>query len=297
MEYRTDLAFESAELLPKTKQLPKEDVIRTRETLEGFSVLTIDVLTARGAKALKKPIGKYFSLDLKALMRREEDSFPRAVHAVSALLSRLLDVPEDGLILVAGIGNRYVSPDALGPKAAENIVVTRHLIDAVPEYFSVYRPVASVAPGVLGSTGIESGEMIKGVVEKIRPAAIIAVDALAAGRLSRLVNTIQISNAGITPGSGIGNFRFALNRETLGVPVIAVGVPTVVDGKNLAIAIEEELEHPQKSEALQDLHTPVIVTTNNIDRQISDVSRVIGYGINQALNPSLTIEDMDLFLS
>ena len=173
------------------------------------------------------------------------------------------------------------------------MLATRHL--AGEELFSGFRPVSVLAPGVLGTTGIEAGEVVRGVMDRVHPSLVIAVDALAARRLSRLMCTIQLTDTGITPGSGVGNARAALDERTLGVPVIAIGVPTVVDGATLAHDITEQTG--SECEALGDLRSPVLVTTKDIDRQASDVARVIGYGINLALHPDLTVTDIDLFLS
>ena len=149
---------------------------------------------------------------------------------------------------------------------------------------------------MLGQTGVETGEVICGVLDRVRPAAVIAVDALAAGRLSRLLRTVQLADTGITPGAGVGNARAALNQQTLGVPVIAVGVPTVVDGATLAHEIISQLGQPA-CEALDDLSQPVMITTRDIDREVADISRMIGYAINMALHPHLSVADIDLYLS
>ena len=155
---------------------------------------------------------------------------------------------------------------------------------------------SALAPGVLGQTGVETGEVICGVLDRVKPAAVLAVDALAAGRLSRLLRTIQLADTGITPGAGVGNARAALNSQTLGVPVIAIGVPTVVDGATLAHEIAAQLGSPS-CEALDDLSLPVMVTTRDIDREVADIARVIGYAVNMALHPHLTVSDIDLYLS
>ncbi len=298
MSFRTDLALESLEhTLSNTdqRQLPAGV---SQEMLErsGFPITKLHIATEDGAHAVGKPIGTYFSLDLQALIRREEDAFARACDTLSQLLQTLLLAAENRPILVVGLGNRSITPDAIGPTAVEHILATRHLIHSVPAYFSSWRPVCAVSPGVLGQTGIEVGELVCGLMDKLKPAAVIAVDALASSRLSRLSRTIQISDAGIIPGSGVGNARFALTQETLGVPVIAVGVPTVVDGSTLAHEILHEL-HGASCEALEDLSAPHVITTRDIDAEVQHLSRVIGYSVNLALHPSLTISDIDLFLS
>ena len=189
-----------------------------------------------------------------------------------------------------------ITPDAIGPQTIDHVIATRHLVSQAPEVFADWRPVSALAPGVLGQTGVEIGEVICGVLDRVRPSAVIAVDALAAGRLSRLLRTVQIADTGITPGSGIGNARQALNLETLGVPVIAIGVPTVVDGATLAHEICAQLGQ-SNCEALDDLSQPVMVTTRDIDREVADISRMIGYAVNMALHPHLSVADIDLYLS
>ena len=179
--------------------------------------------------------------------------------------------------------------------AIGHVVATRHLIGSAPDYFSAWRPVAALAPGVLGQTGVEAAELVRGVLRTVRPAAVIAVDALAAGRLSRLCRTIQVTDAGIIPGSGVGNGRAAFSQDALGVPVVAVGVPTVVDGGTLAHEIRAQ--SGAACEALDDLAAPLFVTTRDIDREVGDVSRVIGYAIDRALHPHLSVDDIDLCLS
>ena len=234
---------------------------------------------------------------MDALIRREEDAFPRACRALSTLLRELLpSQAPDGPVLVAGLGNRMITPDAIGPQAADHVIATRHLVEQVPDVFSSWRPVSALAPGVLGQTGVETGEVVCGVLDRIRPSAVLAIDALAAGRLSRLLRTVQLADTGITPGAGVGNARAALNEQTLGVPVIAIGVPTVVDGATLAHEIAGQLGGPT-CEALEDLSRPVMITTRDIDREVADISRMIGYAVNMALHPHLTVSDIDLYLS
>lgn len=295
MAFRTDLAVEAIQNAEKTADL--RQVRQTERSLEGFSVSEVEILGDDAAREIGKPRGRYLTLELDALVRREEDAFPRACRALSTLLRELL--PENapaGPVLVAGLGNRMITPDAIGPQAVDHVIATRHLVEQVPDVFASWRPVSALAPGVLGQTGVETGEVICGVLDRVKPAAVLAVDALAAGRLSRLLRTIQLADTGITPGAGVGNARAALNRDTLGVPVIAIGVPTVVDGATLAHEIAAQLGSPS-CEALDDLSLPVMVTTRDIDREVADIARVIGYAVNMALHPHLTVSDIDLYLS
>lgn len=294
MAFRTDLAVEAIENHKTAAALPH--VRQSDRTLEGFAVHEVRILSEDAAREIGKPQGRYLTLELDALIRREEDAFPRACKALSTLLRELLPHPNGGPVLIAGLGNRMITPDAIGPQTADHVIATRHLVAQSPAIFADWRPVSALAPGVLGQTGVETGEVICGVLDRVRPAAVIAVDALAAGRLSRLLRTVQLADTGITPGSGVGNARAALNKETLGVPVIAVGVPTVVDGATLAHEISSQLGQPA-CEALDDLSQPVMITTRDIDREVADISRMIGYAVNMALHPHLSVADIDLYLS
>ena len=175
------------------------------------------------------------------------------------------------------------------------MIATRHLISRSPEFFASWRPVSVLAPGVLGQTGVETGEIVRGVLDHVRPRAVIAIDALAAGRLSRLVRTVQLADTGIVPGSGVNNARAALDRQTLGVPVLSIGVPTVADGGSLAHEIAQQLDGAQ-CEALDDLSQPFIITTRDIDREVADTARLIGYAVNMALQ-HISVEEIDLYLS
>ena len=294
MAFRTDLAVEAIENHKTAATLPH--VRQSDRTLEGFAVHEVRILSEDAAREIGKPQGRYLTLELDALIRREEDAFPRACKALSTLLRELLPRPNDGPVLIAGLGNRMITPDAIGPQTADHVIATRHLVAQSPAIFADWRPVSALAPGVLGQTGVETGEVICGVLDRVRPAAVIAVDALAAGRLSRLLRTVQLADTGITPGAGVGNARAALNKETLGVPVIAVGVPTVVDGATLAHEISSQLGQPA-CEALDDLSQPVMITPRDIDREVADISRMIGYAVNMALHPHLSVSDIDLYLS
>ena len=296
---RTDLAVEAAQLWREggnTGELP--GVTQAESSREGYPVTTVKVLNDEGARAIGKPVGSYVTITLDGLARREEDAFGRAARAVAAELNALLKLPQGAPALVVGLGNRAITPDNIGPAAADHTMVTRHLVEQVPEHFGSFRPVAALAAGVLGTTGVESGELVKAVTEKIRPACVIAVDALASRSLSRVCNTIQLSDTGITPGSGVGNARAALDRRSLGVPVIAVGVPTVVDGATLAADLLAEVGQADLDpQALRGAGEGVLVTPRDIDAKVTDLAKVVGFGINLALQTGLTVEDVELFLS
>lgn len=287
--YRTDLAMESLEMsrraCEKADTLP--GVRSAERTIEGFPVTSVEILNDEGANRLGKPTGVYHTLLLDALMRREEDAFPRACRALQQLVRPLLPAP-DGAALIIGLGNRQITPDAIGPRTADYVIATRHLTTQVPDFFADWRPVSALAPGVLGQTGVEAQEIVSAVVQAVKPAVVVAVDALAAGSMKRLCRTVQLTDAGIVPGSGVQNARAALNRDTLGVPVLALGVPTVVDGASLAAELGQPAAAEWKS---------FLVTTRDIDREAADLSRLLGYALNLALQPDLELEDIDLYLA
>ena len=294
---RTDLAIEAHELWRESagKTTRLAGVKATKRKQEGYPVTRVDILDQRGEEALGKPRGTYLTVDLTTFWQRREDFFQRAVRAVGAPLKEL--VPTEGPVLVVGLGNRAMTPDAVGPLAADHVLVTRHLISAMPRQFSGFRPVSVLRTGVLGTTGVESAESVRGLAAEVKPACVIAVDALASRRTGRVCAAVQLSDTGIIPGSGVGNHRSPLNAGTLGVPVIAIGVPTVVDSATLAAdLLEESGITDYDAEALQKSRQNLMVTPRDIDQQVRDLGKVIGYGINWALQ-DLEIEEINALLS
>ena len=294
---RTDLALEARELWQESaeKTTRLSGVKATKQRSEGYPVTRVDILDERGEQALGKPRGTYRTIDLTAFWQRKSDFFERAVRAVGGQLKELL--PGEGTVLVIGLGNGAMTPDAVGPLAADSVLVTRHLIAAMPRHFSGFRPVAVFRTGVLGTTGVESAEAVRGLVAQVEPSLVIAVDALASRRVGRVCTTVQLSDTGIIPGTGVGNHRSALNQETLGVPVFAIGVPTVVDSATLAAdLLEESGIRDYDGEALQKSRQNLMVTPRDIDQQVRDLSKVVGYGINWALQ-DLEIEEINALLS
>ena len=294
---RTDLALEARELWQESagKTTRLAGVKATKRKQEGYPVTRVDILDQRGEEALGKPRGTYLTVDLTTFWQRREDFFQRAVRAVGAPLKEL--VPTEGPVLVVGLGNRAMTPDAVGPLAADHVLVTRHLISAMPRQFSGFRPVSVLRTGVLGTTGVESAESVRGLAAEVKPACVIAVDALASRRTGRVCAAVQLSDTGIIPGSGVGNHRSPLNAGTLGVPVIAIGVPTVVDSATLAAdLLEESGVTDYDAEALQKSRQNLMVTPRDIDQQVRDLGKVIGYGINWALQ-DLDIDEMNALLS
>ncbi|MBR3561853.1 MAG: GPR endopeptidase [Oscillospiraceae bacterium] len=273
---RTDLALEAHELWADHSGV----TARERDAF-GYGVSVVEVDTPAAARSLGKPMGAYVTLDLRPYWQHAEDALERAATAVGAELRALL--PEVKTALVVGLGNNAMTPDAIGPQVAEHVLVTRHLMR--DDAFAALTAVSVLVPGVLGRTGMEAAETIRGAVRTVRPDALIAVDALASRSLDRVCTTVQLTDTGIVPGSGVGNRRRALNRATLGIPVIAVGVPTVVDVATLALDILEEAGAADLDPAALRGHDGVMVTPRDIDAQIRELSRVVGYGIDLALQP------------
>lgn len=292
MEIRTDLAME-AEALQGAAAAQLSGIRMKQESRFGMEATVVEIRSERAAKAVGKPKGTYITLDVGNVLRREKESIRSAAACIGSYLRELLSLHGQLPVLVAGLGNRDVTPDAVGPQTADKILVTRHMIRELPKVFGYFRPVSAIVPGVLGTTGIESAQTVGALAEHIDAAAVIAVDAIAARDTKRLCSTVQISDAGIAPGSGIGNGRMALNKKTLGIPVLAVGVPTVTDAATLAYDLMtrsgETVDEPQ----LRQHSGGMIVTTGDIDRRIHALSDVLAMGINYALQQELSMEDLE----
>ncbi|MCR4670183.1 MAG: GPR endopeptidase [Saccharofermentans sp.] len=291
MNLRTDLALEKREIIAEEEP---DGIICERTEASGAAVTRIEVINEAGEKKLGKPVGKYITVEMSAF---SEDSriFDGRLKTLTDELSRLL--PKEGTILVIGLGNRDITPDALGPRCCELILATRHISGEVARSAGLgkLRPVASVVPGVLGKTGIETAETVRGIAETVKPSAVITVDALAARKVSRLGCTVQLADTGIVPGSGVGNSRCGLNRELLGVPVISIGVPTVVDAATLVCDMIEDTGHTVEESLRRRIEkegAAVMVTPKEIDLTVERASRLVAMAINCALQPDITPEDL-----
>lgn len=291
--YRTDLARESRELAGNDLQ----GVSQSKEQHGPLLVERIVIETPEAADRLDKPQGRYITIDADNLSDREPEVFTALSERIAEELSNLLDgIPEQADMMVIGLGNRFVTPDALGPETADRIYVTRHIRTNAPELAPQgMRAVSAMAPGVLGTTGMETVEVVKGLVEHAKPAAVICVDALAVRSTDRIHRTVQLSDTGISPGSGIGNMRDTLNRETLGVPVIAIGIPMVVYAATIAadtIGMVAQRTGLPDNEALRALvdevvrehFGPMIVTPKDIDLLTEDAAEILSNGINRMLH-------------
>ena len=277
---RTDLALEGVEQLRQGGDISRLDGVCAAEyTRQGYGVTDVRVATKQAAEAVGKPEGRYVTIDLRPYFRREEGFFARAARCLASELRTLLPgVGEDWPVLVAGLGNRGMTADAVGPLALESLLVTRHMVRSLPRQFRGFTPVSALAPGVLAATGMEALELLRGAVQATGCAAVIAVDALAARSRERLCATVQLGDTGLIPGSGVGNHRKAINAETLGVPVVAVGVPTVIAASLLGEGTEDD--------------DSLFLTPRDIDEKVRELGRLIGYGITLALQEGLTVEDV-----
>ncbi len=289
---RTDLAMEARELHPSISGITEET-----EQQEGIAVSRITLASDEAAQELGKQKGRYITLDAPDLAARPLDLFFRVSKAIAAEITGLMEeLGPCGNVLVVGLGNRAITPDSLGPRVVEAVYVTRHIKQYMPDALpGPVRAVSAVAPGVLGVTGVETMEIVRGVVEHCKPDLVIAVDSLASRRAARISTTVQLTDTGISPGAGVGNNRAGLDRETLGVPVIAIGVPLVVFATTISqdtislLADETGLHNDE--ERLKELAAKVIaehigeliVTPKEIDSIVADMTRILADGMNMAL--------------
>ncbi len=320
---RTDLAVEAREMCFESGMVETEiqGVEATEETCEGIHVVRVSVVDETGEESLGKPCGKYITVDIEDNGNPEQEQYEAACRVCARELAELIGEKTDGTVLVAGLGNRNITADAVGPKCVQSVLITRHLLEYMPEEIDQrLRSVCAVAPGVLGITGIETGEIIKGLVEKINPSLVIVIDALCSRRMERINRTIQMTDTGITPGAGVGNKRMAINQETLGIPVIAIGVPTVVDAatiagdtidlliENLRANAEENqnlykmlsvLAEEDKYSMIKQVLTPAcgdyIVTLKEVDTLVEKVADIIANSINIAVHRGITLADVDRY--
>ncbi len=328
---RTDLVIEAHEIFMNSSEAREQAAenktppgVAVENAGDGDVKITrVRITSPTGESAIGKPMGNYITLEVPQLKDNDPDINQKAVDAISRELRAMLKLKENATTLIVGLGNWNITPDALGPKVVSNLMVTRHLLEYVPEDVDEgVKPVCAISPGVLGITGIETGEIVKGVVDRVKPDALIAIDALAARSMERVSTTIQIADTGIAPGGGVGNKRMELSKNTLGMPVIAIGVPTVVDAATLTndamdLVIDslmkeapadsgfyntlKNIDRDQKYELIKQALNPfvgqLIVTPKEIDDIISRVSKVVANGLNMALHDGIKPQDMDKYLN
>ena len=307
--FRTDLALERKDIYQKVNNLNQIDGVESTEQKinEKLKVTRVEITNKNGEKAIGKPIGNYVTIDMKNLKLAEDEDIQKASEVVANELKKIIELHTDkhGDILVVGLGNIYVTPDALGPKVINEIDVTRHIIKYLPQFVDDNtRPVSAISPGVLGTTGIETIEILKGIVDNIHPKLLIAIDALASRSIERISSTIQISDTGIVPGAGVGNTRQEISQKTLNIPVISIGIPTVVelatlvsDGIDIFIdrlqdkaesneylnRLQQNDKYEEVKEALNVGDYNMIVTPKEIDDLIENMKDIVARGINFAV--------------
>lgn len=313
----TDLAVEARDLAVERTGGEISGVAVEEDETDYAQVSRIEVSNEAAAQRIGKPVGRYITITSEQLRTTNRQIHEQLSGLLAQELNNLIDYAAladntaEPTILAIGLGNWNATPDALGPGVVHHLLVTRHLYDDDPsaDRQQGIRPVCALAPGVLGLTGIETAEIIKGVVERVNPDLIIAVDALAARDSNRLASTIQLSDTGIYPGSGIGKHRIGITEEDMGVPVVAVGMPTVINSVNIVKDTMNQLEtraeinfnrqKPQQQiikEVLKPYMGDLIVAPKGIDRIIRDTGRIIGGGINVALHPDINPEEVSLYL-
>ncbi len=319
MNVRTDLAVESAELYWETTNEKNINGVNYDEGGDNdIHITRVDIINEEGEDIIGKKKGRYVTIEMPSILESDASILKKASYFLSEELNAMAG--ERRLTLVAGLGNSEITPDSLGPKVIPRLVVTRHLFSHMPSSVEHLASVCALAPGVLGITGIETGEIIKGVVQRIKPDLLIVVDALASRKTERVSTTIQISDTGISPGSGVGNKRKAINEETIGIPVIAIGVPMVVDAATIANdtidlvidalakevnnkfydflqSLEREEKHALIRESLPKEMCSMMVTPKDIDALSEKIAHVVANGINLALHPGITEEEINIFVS
>jgi spore protease len=319
---RTDLALEAQELAAMGRSIP--GVAKETTDHEGVLITRMHIQTDEGARIIGKMKGHYVTIEAPELRKGDSGLLDKVATLFAKEFEAYLErigIRKDSKVLIAGLGNWNVTPDALGPMVVENVMVTRHFFELMPgDVAPGYRSVSAVAPGVMGVTGIESSDIIAGIAEKSKPDLIIAVDALASKSLDRVNTTIQIADTGIHPGSGIGNKRRGLTRETLGVPVIAIGIPTVVYASTIVNnTLDMLFDHMKQQtpntqpifgafgdmreeerlqlvrEVLQPLGHDLLVTPKEVDQFMEDMANVVASGLNAALHEAVSTDNVEAY--
>ena len=307
---RTDLALEATEICEEQSTALDGVVVDTKE-LEDCTVTTVEIINETGSKIMNKEIGKYITLESDLMKFDDDDSREKVINYLKDELIDIFGTDQSKRTLVIGLGNWNITSDALGPRAVSKTLVTRHIFKNYnKDYDDDFSEVAALSPGVMGITGIETVEIVKSIVDKIKPDRVVAIDALASRKMDRVNATIQISTGGIAPGGGVGNKRKALDKSYLGVDVIAIGVPTVVDAATLTIDVLDlaidnlmevskessgfytmlkKLKEEEKYQLIQDSLDPydknLIVTPKDIDETIENLAIIISEGLNRSLHP------------
>ena len=300
---RTDLALEAKEMYHENAGQTTEidGVVAHTNEYDDISVTTVEILNEKGERALGKPVGKYITIEMPKFKDYGRAFYEIACNHLKECISEVIPKNCGKCVLVTGLGNRQITPDALGPKVIDKLIVSRHLHELAPDSIGELGCMCALSPGVLGITGIETLEIIKGVAGRVKPDLIIAIDALCSRQADRVATTIQIANTGISPGSGIGNNRKGINEETLGIPVIAIGVPMVVDAETIAYDAvcmaegKDVLTFDKIKKAVRDNVGPLLVTPKDIDRLTEQMSDIVAGGINTAFH-NIKLSEIPLYI-
>lgn len=312
MSIRTDLALEAREIYTECSEERGEEIngvdVDTTEQ-DGILKTKIKITNENGEKALGKPMGTYVTIEAPNI-KYDTEVYERVCRMLAEEIRSMADISSKTKTLVAGLGNRRITPDALGPEVVSRLMITNHMKEHMKEFFSDdITSVCAIAPGVLGTTGLETAQIVKGVVQQAAPDLVIAIDALASRSLDRISTTIQLADTGISPGAGVRNKRDGLNEETLGVKVIAIGVPTVVDAATIAndcidtalknqqqVAPDEQDKNRLIKEEISKNIGVLMVTPKDIDSVIEKTAKTIANGINLALHKNLTFEEIESYV-
>ncbi len=318
---RTDLALEMQEKYCTTGEKDGIKVDVRKVGGQEIFVTTVNVMTDEASKEIGKPIGKYVTIECEEMKGPDREIHDIVIELATEKIRELIDIHKDDRVLIVGLGNEFVTPDAIGPKVVSKAIVTGHMYDLWSDDIKRnFSRVYAISPGVMGQTGVETVDIVKGVVDKIKPKAVIVVDALAGRKIERINNTIQISDSGIVPGAGIGNARKGLNEETLGVKVVAIGVPTVISTTTLIsdsidhiiyelasntktdenltemFKLDDERKYNIINDILQPYTSSMFVTPKEIDQVVERLSNIIANSINLSVNEGLTKEDINDFM-
>ncbi len=313
-----DMAVEAHDLLRGETGQEVPGVKMDKQSYPNAEVTIINILDSQGERAMGKARGTYITIDAPVIREPNKLAHKDVTNVLAEQLARILSLKPDDSVLLVGLGNWNATPDALGPKVIHYSLATRHLHKYGPkEVFSALRSVSALAPGVLGITGIETAEIIKGVVDRVQPNLVIAIDALAAQNVDRICTSIQIANTGINPGSGVGNFRAGLNMEFLGVPVIAIGIPTVVNAAIIAHGVLNQFMEQMGqdpvigqtarnlnpitvdqliSDVLQPYQSNLMVTPKEIDDLINNISKIVASALGQAIHDQVDPRDLEMLM-
>jgi spore protease len=313
IKVRSDLILDTPELVKPERGKGIEGLEVNEKKTKYSDVTIVDVKNDNGSKVTGKPVGRYITIDTRDISAGDCEIRAHVAEELATQLKIMYDW-KGKTVLIVGLGNKNITPDSLGPKTVDKLMITRHINEYVPEHLDDgIIPVCAIAPGVLGTTGIESEEIVEGIVERVKPDAVIVIDSLASGSLNRINTTLQIADTGITPGSGVGNNRKGLNEQSLGVKVIAIGVPTVIDA---AVIVDEtinlisqegekhekpgilgvigQMEEAERQEFIRQILDPysggLIVTPRDIDHEMDNISHVIANALNMCLHRDITPE-------